>query len=88
MSEPRSLRGIPAEFCSHNSGTIVMHGDSGPLCGDCHTPMIWVAQDEYARLLRTKPEVDHDLLRENQRLRGILTAMQHSIQQIAEVRTP
>ena len=41
MSEPRSLRGIPAEFCRHD-GDIVFTSDSVPRCGDCHTPMMWM----------------------------------------------
>lgn len=30
------------EFCPHDSGIITWV--DGPLCGECHTPMVWVAR--------------------------------------------
>lgn len=30
-------------FCAHDSGEVVFTGTEGPLCGDCHAPMAWIA---------------------------------------------
>lgn len=35
---------LQPEFCPHDGGEIVMHGNSGPLCGNCHAPMAFVAR--------------------------------------------
>jgi hypothetical protein len=75
------------EFCLHNSGIITVV-DGTLRCDLCQTEMVFVAVDQLRALQRTPSEVEADLRRQNQRLRGVLDAIQHSIAVIARSPVP
>jgi hypothetical protein len=72
------------EFCLHNCGIITVV-DNTLRCDQCHTEMVFVSVDRLRSLQRTPTEVEADLRRQNERLRGVLTAVQRSIEMIARM---
>lgn len=79
------------EICLHNSDTIVFNGTEGPLCGDCHAQMIWVAESSLAKMQQSQVAnvaTIRALRAQNERLKGVLSALQHSIAIIARMEGP
>ena len=48
---------LSPEFCSHDSGEIVIHSDGVTRCSRCETEMVWVAKADLERL-RATAQVD------------------------------
>ena len=68
--------------CPHDSGSFVFEGSQGPLCGDCHTPMTWVAVEDLERLRRDPSEAERALREQLEAEHAHLTAIYHSLANI------
>ena len=76
------------EFCPHDTKGFVIFEDGRLRCDGCHTPMVCIPERLLHELRRTPSEAERELRRQNERLRGVLTAIQRSIEVIARTPVP